>query len=99
MKFRLLRMAKSDHYIHGHVVKKGQFVGVDWNGCPIIVSDYINRFNTIPIYIFDRNSKQWYTKYYPIDSPLLPIDFTQRLWVKQMRMKGRVKYDTSICMQ
>ena len=52
MKFRLLRMAKSDYYMHGHVVKKGQFIGVDWNGCPIIVSDYINRFNTIPIYIF-----------------------------------------------
>lgn len=97
MKFRLLEMAKHDFIYKGHEVKKGQFIGTDWNGNPIIVSDYINRFDMIPIYIFDHITRVWSTKYYDTESPLLPIDFIQRLWVKKMNMERREENDTSIC--
>lgn len=95
MKFRLLEMVENDFYYKGHIAKKGQFIGVDWNGDPIIVSDYINKFDMIPIYVFDHMRKVWDTKYYHTDSPLLPIDFIQRLWVKKFNMK--LKVSTDIC--
>lgn len=91
MKLRLLEIVKDDSYFRGHVIKKGQFIGADWDGNPIIATTFITEKNTVAIHTLDWRNYSWSTKYYPIDSPIFPIDFIQRLWVKNINMSGGYK--------